>query len=286
MAKGIQKWSEAVIARLFREGKGSGEGSNYIPWVGVHDMASAGRTHRAWSPVYERSIQMLSDVEWRSFILLEFSGNFPELYEGYPLQRELTLEISAALGIKHPCYPGTNVPVVMTVDFLGVDKRGQSPRIEAFDCKRTEDMDMSNAERTIAKLQIARAYFAGMNVPHHLVLHSQLHMRTVKNVEWIRSGISKTGESEPYDGYFREKSDQMYYELRNGSQKCSLSEYCNRFDERHGLHRGHASRVARNLLFERRLKCDLRNSDVANLPLDSFLVEPDGASRRVVGQQV
>jgi len=284
MAKGIQKWSEQVVERLIREGQGSGEGSNYTPWVGVHDMASKGRTHRAWSTVYGRTMHLQSDVEWNTFILLEFSGKFPELYEGYPLKRETTLEIAAALGIKHPYYPGTHVPAVMTVDFLGVDKRGGELRIVAFDCKRSEDMDATNAEHTIAKLQITRAYFAGLNVPHHLVLHSQLHMQTVKNIEWIRSGIAKTGEIERFEGHLREKFDQMYFELLNGTYTCSLAEYCRRFDERHGLEPGDASRVARMLLWEHRLKCDLRNSTVNALPLNSFLVEPNYASRHAVGQ--
>ncbi|WP_321893888.1 TnsA endonuclease C-terminal domain-containing protein [Paraburkholderia tropica] len=284
MTKGIQKWSEPVIERLIKEGQGSGEGPDYVPWLGVHDMASAGRTHRAWSPVYGRTIHLQSDVEWRSFLLLEFSGKFPELYEGYPLERKLTLEIAEALGVKHPYYPGTNVPTVMTVDFLGVDKRGGELRFAAFDCKRSEDMDAKNADHIIAKLQITRTYFAGMNVPHHLVLHSQLHTQLVKNIEWIRGGIAKTGEDEAYVGYIKEKSDQMLYELANTSYKGTLAEYCQAFDERHGLRSGDASRAARTLLWGHRLKCDLRNSDVAKLPLQSFLVEPDCASQRAVGQ--
>lgn len=273
MAKGIQKWTEAVIERLIKEGQGSGQGPDYVPWVGVHDMASAGRTHRAWSPVYRRTIHLQSDVEWRTFLLLEFSGKFPELYEGYPLERKITLEIAAALGVKHPYYPGTHVPAVMTVDFLGVDKRGGDLRFAAFDSKRSEDMDANNADHIIAKLQITRAYFAGMNVPHHLVLHSQLHMQLVKNIEWIRGGIAKTGEDETYARCIDEKADQMFYELANGSYTSTLAEYCQKFDERHGLRSGDASRAARMLLWDHRLKCDLRNSDVAKLPLASFLIE-------------
>ncbi|WP_321910289.1 TnsA endonuclease N-terminal domain-containing protein [Paraburkholderia sp. J11-2] len=280
MSKGIQKWSEATIARLIKEGRGSGEGPNYVPWVGVHDVASLGRTHRAWSPTYERTIHLLSDVEWRTFILLEYSRKFPELYEGYPLDRKITLEISAALGIAHPCYPRTTIPMVMTVDFLGVDRRVGNARIEAFDCKRSEDMDSENAERTIEKLEITRAYFAGMNVPHHLVLHSQLHDQTVRNVEWIRSGILKHDEPEPYEGYFREKLEQMNNELTNGTFTCSLSEYCRAFDERHAMRAGEGSRLARMLLWEHRLKCNLSNIDVNKLSVSSLPGNLEHDSRR------
>lgn len=279
MGKGIQKWSEETIARLIKEGRGSGVGPNYKPWVGVHDVASLGRTHRAWSPTYGRTIHLLSDVEWHTFLLLEHSQKFPELYEGYPLDRKITLEIAAALRIAHPCYPRTTVPMVMTVDFLGVDRRRGNERVEAFDCKRSEDMDGANAERTIEKLEITRAYFAGTKVPHHLVLHSQLHDQTVRNVEWIRSGIIKQDEPEAYEGYFEEKMEQMSKELKNGTFACSLSEYCRAFDERHAMPAGDASRVARMLLWEHRIKCNLSSTNVKKLSVSSFVSTREHESR-------
>lgn len=41
--------------------------------------------------------------------------------EQYPLlPREETIEIASELGIKHPMYPGTNVPIIMTTDLVGI----------------------------------------------------------------------------------------------------------------------------------------------------------------------
>ena len=41
-----------------------------------------------------------------------------DIREQYPLDREITQTIAQELKIRHPHYPGTHVPTVMTVDFL------------------------------------------------------------------------------------------------------------------------------------------------------------------------
>jgi hypothetical protein len=45
MGRGIQKWTEAVIGRFEKEGRGKGEGASYKPWLNIGDFASTGRTH-------------------------------------------------------------------------------------------------------------------------------------------------------------------------------------------------------------------------------------------------
>ncbi len=275
-----QSWTEAKIAKKIKEGHGSGDGSNYTPWISVQESKTNGRGHRAWSPVYKRSVHLLSDVESRTFYALEFSGNFKEIYEQFPLDRKLTLEIAAARGIRHPCYLGTSIPVVMTVDFLAIDKRDNKVRYEAFDCKRTEDVNKTSSYRMFEKLEITRTYFENKGTPHRLVPHSLINERLIKNIEWIRGGIFKYGEIEPYANYYSDKSSQMLQELIRGSHKGTLSEYCRSFDERHALQPGDASRVVRILLWEHRLKCELRQADINRLPISSFIPMDELESRR------
>jgi hypothetical protein len=277
MGKGIQKWSEAVIERRQREGYGSGDGAAYKPWVGVHDIASAGRMHRAFSQAFGRTIHMLSDVESNTFLLLEYSRKFTQVYEGFPLERKCTLQIAEALGIQHPYYQGTHVPAVMTVDFLAVRESNDDMLIVAFDCKRSEDAE---DEHTIEKLQITRAYFAGRGVAHHLVFHSELPMSKVKNIEWIRAAALKKGETERYEGYFREKANQMAYELSTSKHTTPLNEYCASFESRYQMGPGDGLRVARMLMWERTLECDLNNPNLQSAPLNSFICTFDAGVPR------
>jgi len=281
VSKGIQKWSEEVIAQRLAAGFGAGDGPNYKPWVGVHDIASAGRTHRVWSPIYQRTIHCLSDVEFRTFILLEASRKFSQLYEGFPLDRKVTQEIAAALQIAHPSYPGTRIPAVMTVDFIGVEQTGRQTLVTAFDCKTTGDAE---DERVIAKLEITRAYFAGRGVAHHLVFDSQLPQQKIKNLEWIRGGVLKENGVEPYDGCFREKADQMFHDFTQGSFTCPLREYCEAFDRRHGLRSGDALYIVRELLWDHRLMCNLNHPNIPALPLNSFIVKREQGAQRAVGE--
>ncbi|REG52091.1 TnsA endonuclease-like protein [Paraburkholderia sp. BL6669N2] len=267
MGRGQKKMTEALIKEWQAEGRGRGEGGHYKPWLEAFDISSLGRVSRPYSAKCGRSVHLLSDVEANTFYALEWSQRVTGIREEYPLDRELTLEIAAALGIAHPYYPGTKVPTVMTVDFL-VDFNDQGEtRLEALDCKRTEDSD---EPRQIEKLQITRTYFAGMDVPHRLVFHSELPMQKIRNIEWIRGGMVKTGEEERYAGALHEQSLIMSHDLAGSTRNQPLQEYCRNFEHRQGLNPGEGLRIAKLLMYERILTCDLGNPDLASAPLASF----------------
>lgn len=265
MGRGIRKWTEQLVAQRVRDGYGEGRGAAYKPWVGTADFSSSGRIRRAYSPKFERTMQLLSDAEWHTFLLLEFADDVGELYEAFPMERTITLQIAAALGIAHPYYPGTDVPTVMTIDFLAVNRDGDA--IRTFDVKRTEDAEN---ERAVEKLQITREYCTGRGIAHHLVFHSALPMVKVRNIEWIRGGLLKEGELEPYNGYFREKAQLMASELTRVSHNLPLNKYCSGFDSRHGLTPGDGLRIAKILMWEKTLRGDIANPDLQSAPLLSF----------------
>lgn len=46
-----------------REGRGQGSGSQYRPWLTVHDLSSRGRCHRAWCDKVGRQLELhASDI--------------------------------------------------------------------------------------------------------------------------------------------------------------------------------------------------------------------------------
>lgn len=195
MGRGPKKMTEALIAQWQKEGRGKGEGPKYKPWLEVFDFSSIGRVERTESARFGRTIHLMSDVERDTFYAAEYSQRVLDAREQYPLDREITLEIAKYLNIRHPYYPGTDVPTVMTVDFFCKVVRNGVPGYEAIDCKRTEAAEDTHA---IEKLQITRTYFAGMDVPHRLVFHSRLPKTHIRNIEWMRSGLIKSGEQERY----------------------------------------------------------------------------------------
>jgi len=270
MSRGIQNWTEDLIARRIREGYGDGEGPNYKPWCSTATFSSRGRVHRVYSERFGRTMELVSDVEWNTFVLFEWCRSVKQLYESFPLPRENTLEVAAALGIKHPFYPKTNIPAVITVDMVAVMEIAGETRYVAYDCKRTEDAEN---ERAMEKLQIARTYLAGCDIAHHLVFHSALPIQKVRNIEYFRQAIWKPGQIDPTREILREVADLMTYELAGSSRTISLADYCAAFEQRHGLTPGLGLRVARILLWEQTLRCDLDTPRLESAPLSSFVCE-------------
>lgn len=269
MARGPKLWTEELIERRKIEGYGAGEGATYKPWIGVTDFSSLGRVHRVPSPKVGRSVHLFSDVESNVFHLLEWTDDIIDIREQFPLQRQLTIEIAAALEIHHPCYPKTHIPSVMTVDFMVTRLRDGITYSEAFDCKRTEDAE---DPRVIEKLEIVRTYFSGMDVPYRLVFHSKIPMQKVKNVEWIRGGILRKEEIEQYTGFYDEHTKIMASELQGSTRNKPLYEYCNAYDTRCGIVQGTGLRIAKMLMYQRILIPDLGNPDLASAPLASFQI--------------
>lgn len=118
MGRGPRKMTEDVIKRWRAEGRGTGEKQTYKPWLEVFDFSSEGLVNRVYSEKLGRTVHLMSEVESKIFYGLEWQRSIIDIREQFPLDRDLTLEIASHLGIKHPYYPGTRVPTVMTVDFF------------------------------------------------------------------------------------------------------------------------------------------------------------------------
>lgn len=267
MAHGPKKWTEATIERMRLEGRGNGEGQSYKPWIEVLEVSSKGRSRRAPGIKTGREHQLLSDVEWKLFLLLEWARNVVDIREQYPLDRELTLEIASVLRICHPVYPGTSVPVVMTVDFLTTEEHNGVLSLAAYNAKTT--LEAENV-RSMEKLEIQRYYFQGMGIPHRIVFSSEIPAQTVRNLEWIRGGVVKARELEPYPNFFAENTQVMIADLALRRPNETLAQYCETFDRRFGLNVGTGMRVALILMLDRILLVDLESPDLPSAPLASF----------------
>jgi hypothetical protein len=267
MGRGPKLMTEKIIAQWVAEGRGKGDGPNYLPWLTVFDFTSLGRIERTYSEKFGRTIHLMADVESNTFYALEWMERVTDLKEEYPLDRDITQEIAKALNIRHPYYPRTHVPMVMTVDFLVTEKNNGKTSYVGYDCKRTEYAEDACA---IGYLQIVRTYLAGMDIPHRLVFHSKLPTQKIKSIQWIRGGLLKREEIERYPGYFREKCLIMANELSHSTRNVTLEQYCANFETRHGMSQGEGLRVAKMLMHERILLCDLNNPDLASVPLAGF----------------
>lgn len=276
------KWTEKKIAERQKAGYGAGSGANYKPWLEVFDLSSQGRSRRVWSSKTGRTHHLFSDVEHDIFIAAEWSRSVVDICEQYPLDRELTQTIAHNLKIRHPHYPGTQVPTVMTVDFLLTVRGADGENYIALNAKRDEEAE---DETSLEKLEIQRSYFQELQCLHHLIYHSRVPKQKIANIYWIRDAELKPGELEPHAGFYDQLKSRMADELSSYDveNKTPLPAYCTSFDERYGVEPGTGLRVARMLMHERALRANLDSPTLARDPLGTFLMTSRAGRLRSIG---
>lgn len=273
-------WTEKKIAKMLVEGYGEGALSDYKPWIQVKDFSSLGRSRRIWSAKTCRTHHLLSDVEYRLFVALEWQRDVIDIREQFPLDRSLTQDVARSLGIVHPYYPGTDVPTVMTVDFMATVKRHGTPLLIAFNAKTSAEAE---DERSMLKLEIQREYFAQMDVAHHIIFDCDFPLTNIANISDIREAPMRPDELEPRPGYFSELCERMLSDMPSQRQNMSLATYCIEFDARFGCPPGAGIRIARILMFERRLVPNLGALNLNQEPLSNFVLLTTSCAAHVRG---
>ncbi len=273
-------WTEKKIAKMHADGAGDGTGSKYVPWIQVKDFSSLGRSRRLWSSKTGRTHHLLSDVEYQLFVALEWQRNVIDIREQYPLDRALTQDIARSLGIAHPHYPSTQIPTVMTVDFLATVKHGSNVTLVAYNAKAADEAE---DERSLSKLEIQREYFEQLGIDHHVVFDCDIPRQNVANIGDIREAPLRPDELELRPGYYSDLCERMLNDIPARPNTLTLAAYCSEFDARFGCSPGVGIRVARILMFERTLIPDLSSPDLNREPLAKFVMAAQPALRIAAG---
>jgi hypothetical protein len=143
--------------RAIRQGRGTGQGADYKPWLQLrrNDFASRGRSHFHPSAFMDRFIELLSDLELCVYLHLQ-TLNLTQLREQFPLQREGvekefepafpdaqgTVAIARDLEIKHPQFDAMEMKVLSS-DALITFQNGRSFAIHV---KYERDLRLKRAE--------------------------------------------------------------------------------------------------------------------------------------------
>lgn len=165
--------------KLLRDGRGSGRGADYKPWLTVRDLSSQGRSHRVFGHKSQRTHHLLSDLELAVFLLLEWGRSTVDIREQFPLRLENTQALALDAGIDHPSIRG--VLQVMSTDFLVNTTDISLPKF-ALQAKYTEAL--SNA-RTIEKLELERRYWLQKGVPWWLITEKDIPNVVTQNISWL-----------------------------------------------------------------------------------------------------
>ena len=179
MGKKRPAWDYQHYLRYLKEGRGQGTGSDYKPWIFIHDFPSRGVSARIPGRTTGRIHHLLSRNEEYYFYILDSDPDVLDIQEQFPLRLTETLEIARQLNIKHP-WKG-DFPFVMTTDFLVTRKDG----LHARTIKCSDELD--NA-RIIEKFSIEHAYWATRGIDWKIITEKQISLDRALNCQWLYSG--------------------------------------------------------------------------------------------------
>ena len=187
--RGRKFLTEADVERHRRKGFGEGAGARYMPWLSVQDVPSQGRSHRIQGLKVDRVHHLLSDLERAYYLACEFSEDIVDIREQYPLlPREATQAIANAKGIRYPKYPGSNLPLVMTTDFLlTVRQSDGSEKLVARTVKYKNELSGKGSLRALEKLEIEKVFWNNQGVNWSVVTEEMFTPNLVKNLGLLRS---------------------------------------------------------------------------------------------------
>jgi hypothetical protein len=175
-----------------RRGDGQGEGRNFRPFFHVRDVPSRGRSHMVVGLRTGRTHHYLSDIEYGYHLLAEFASEVIDIREQFALLPwDETQSIASDLGIRHPVYPGTHTPIVMTSDLVLTLADSWEPRLCVLSVKPAYQLERKNngSQRIFEKLLIEKKYWASRNVPWVLSTNEMLPKTRVRNLDLLRPAM-------------------------------------------------------------------------------------------------
>lgn len=221
--------TEQAVLRWIKQGYGQGCGPNYKPLLYVRDVPSSGSSNMVQSQITGRIHHYLSEGEFQVHLLAEHSPKTVDIREQFALLPwSETQWWAKKLGIKHPIYPGTSVPVLMSTDLLISLKEPDGVQLVAISVKQSSDLD----KRTLEKLLLERVYWNRRGINWLLITEKDIPQPRAKNLAFfeiaLREAISANigVDASVFSEYFQSilKQEQTYIEaLSSSCQRWGLS---------------------------------------------------------------
>jgi len=262
MARKNYSPSEATFQRWLKEGRGAGRGVAYKPWLTVRDIPSQGRSHRLFGHKSQRTHHLFSDLELAVFLILEWQTDIMEIREQFPLQQEVTKELSTKHGIAHPSIRG--VPQYLSSDFLVNSSRPDFPKF-VLQVKYTSELAKP---RVIEKLELERRYWEQKSVPWFLVTQKQISPVVIKNIDWL---YSAQRDSIPDESLVHRVSFYSYQFEKNPNMP--VIGLAKMLDVNYEMPNGESLREIRQLLAQRFFTFDIHHEIHKLTPADLALTD-------------
>ncbi len=243
-----------VQKRFFKEGRGQGRLNNYIPFLKVYDFPSWSFVHRIKGWKTARIHHLLSNIELRYFLILEYSKYVIDVREQFPLPLNETLDIAKRLGIKPPLGWKSKMPLIMTSDFV-IEVRTQSGLtvIVVRSVKSSAALDNPRAREL---LEIERTYWSERGIDWGLVTEKQISKLLARNISffhgyyWTDILPAETIQALP-------EIEELIFQFVLDEPLSPFAKVMQRVDKKLGLDIGSSLAAANHLIARSRLPIDM-----------------------------
>lgn len=191
-----KKPSISDYVRQLVNGEGLGQGVGYKPWYDARCTRTHGVSSQTFGIKTGRIHHGLSANEKNFFYLIEFDPLVIDIREQFPLfPLSLSMRMSEELGIKHPVIPYTQVPSVVTTDFLITYLKNDEPHYAAFSVKPKEGLAKI---RDLEKQELERVWWEQIGVPWKIFINRDIDKLVANNIRWISQPL-RDGRSKPLE---------------------------------------------------------------------------------------
>lgn len=251
-------WTEEKIEKYIKEGRGQGEGADYVPWLKVGDFSSQGRGHRIYDHKIGRVHHFFSDLEANCYYRAIWSDSVIDIREQFPLlPRSETEQIADELGYRHPRGIGLKVNEVMTTDLLLTIQENGKTSYKALYVKCKAEF---GNRRTCEKREIEERYWQNRGVSLGAVTEDSINPIMVKNIKLLL-GHYVEPQLEGIDSQQLRELEVYLEPIINGAARYELSEnyrntnqitdYCNQSFGMHMLQTGVKGRDVKEIIRNR-----------------------------------
>ncbi|MGP9669775.1 TnsA endonuclease N-terminal domain-containing protein [Pseudoalteromonas sp. AOP31-A2-14] len=203
--------------RLKTRGKGSG--SEYEPFIKVHEISSRGESFRIFGRNSSRPHHLLSRLELSAFLVFDRYHLTIDIKEQYPVPIVDSLNICQRLGIKHPQIAGKLKVVTTDLVIEMKNKLGI-----AIAVKYANDLD---EQRTVDKLQIEKCFWEQQGYEWKLFTEQEITPAIKENLEWLHAANQNSHDL--YKDLLIPDIQQVFERLENSKKRLSVT--CSLLDD-------------------------------------------------------
>ncbi|MCJ7689979.1 MAG: TnsA endonuclease N-terminal domain-containing protein [Clostridiaceae bacterium] len=259
------------IPKMIKEGRGTGKGEKYKPWIKIQDVASLGRASRIKGIKTGRQHEFLSDMKRNYFYFLEYSDKVQDIREQFPLLPiEETMIIAKELGIEHPKNPESGEFIVMTTDFL-VSVNYNDKLYEVARTIKSKDALMD--KRILEKFEIEKQYWEKKGINWGIVTDEEIDKSIANNISIVH-GYKEIGTIDSFSDIAASELKDLVFEFikRIIDNPKTMRTICNEFDSDMCLEKGSSLCIFKYVVINKIIQIDITQKIDINKNIPSISV--------------